>query len=81
MAGPTRAVPEVAVQATPAQADLSTIAKLSRVYTNHCLRATAATVLGHKGAIGREITAFTGHRHQHSLLPYIAGPSETRNKK
>ena len=35
-------------------ADLSKKAKLSQVYTNHCLRATAATVLGHKGSIGRE---------------------------
>ena len=62
-------------------ADLSKKAKLSRVYTNHCLRATAATILGHKGAIGREIIAFTGHRHEHSLLPYIEAPSETRKQE
>ena len=50
-------------------ADLSKKAKLSQVYTNHCLRATAATVLGHKGSIGRESMAFTVHRHEHNLLP------------
>ena len=61
--------------------DLSKRAELSVVYTNHCLRATSATVLSHSGAEGREIIAFTGHKQESSLRPYVAGPSDSRKRE
>ena len=62
-------------------AEISKQAKLSTIYTNHCLRATAATVLSDSGAEGREIIAFTGHKHESSLKPYVSGPSAHRKRE
>ena len=48
---------------------------------NHCLRATATTVLSHAGFDGNEICAVRGHRSVDSLKNYAAGPSmDQRNK-
>ena len=55
--------------------DISLHANLSSTYTNHCIRTTVSTVLGHAGVEARNICAITGHRNEGSLKSYIAGPS------
>ena len=54
---------------------MSEAANLSRTYTNHCIRATAATVLSAAGVDSRNICAITGHKNESSLKSYIQGPS------
>ena len=49
---------------------ISNEAKLSHVYTNHSIRATAATVLANNGIELNDILAITGHKDTKSLLPY-----------
>lgn len=51
--------------------DISEEAKLSQIFTNHCLRATAASVLSHSGVEHSVIKTITGHRNISSLQPYI----------
>ena len=55
--------------------NISKCAKLSRVFTNHCIRTTVSTVLGHAGVDSRNICAITGHKSEQSLKSYISGPS------
>ncbi|XP_033725028.1 uncharacterized protein LOC117315013 isoform X1 [Pecten maximus] len=54
---------------------ISKAAGLSQVYTNHCVRATTATMLAHAGVDSRGIMSVTGHRNQKSLQSYINTPS------
>ena len=42
-------------------------ANITKTYTNHCLRATAVTLLSHAGVENREICKITGHRSDESL--------------
>ena len=51
--------------------NLSKEAMLSRKYTNHCLRATVATVLSKAGVVRSDIIKVTGHRSEKSLTNYI----------
>ena len=41
---------------------ISSEACLSKSYTNHCVRATAITLLAHAGVETREIMKISGHR-------------------
>ena len=50
-------------------------AELSRVYTNHCIRATAITLWSHAGLNDRQIMAISGHRNEASLRSYSNRPS------
>ena len=50
--------------------DISNLAGLSQVYTNHCVRATTCTVLDQAGATTRQIMAITGHRNESSVRSY-----------
>ena len=60
---------------------VSTEAGCSEQFTNHCLRATATTLLSHAGFDGNDICAVTGHRSVDSLRNYVTGPSmDQRNK-
>jgi len=60
---------------------ISTDAGLSQMYTNHCLRATCATVLAKAGVEARDICAVTGHHNETSLKSYISGPDlQKRNE-
>ena len=60
---------------------ISKEAKLSQVYTNHCLRATTATVLANAGVSSRDICAVTGHHNEGSLKSYITATSfQKRNE-
>ena len=54
---------------------ISTEAKLSKMYTNHCLRATTATILAQSGVQDRDIANVTGHKNPQSLQHYINNPS------
>lgn len=50
---------------------ISQSAGLSKVYTNHCVRATTITVLLNAGVDTNHIRARTGHRTVEGLQPYI----------
>jgi hypothetical protein len=54
---------------------ISKEAKLSEIYTNHCLRATTSTILSDAGIENRKICAVTGHKNETSLQSYIKQPS------
>lgn len=57
---------------------MSTISKasgLSRNYTNHCVRATTATVLAHAGVSSVGIMSVTGHRNEQSIKSYVNAPT------
>lgn len=58
---------------------ISAKAGLSKVYTNHCIRATTSTVLSH-AKINQNDTAVTGHKYPKSLLPYVNSTSNARRK-
>ena len=49
---------------------ISKNAKLSRVYTNHCIRATAITLLDRKGFSAHDICSISGHHNEASLGSY-----------
>ena len=49
---------------------ISINAKLSTVYTNHCIRATAVTILDQSGVEARHIMAVSGHRSESSIRSY-----------
>ena len=57
---------------------ISKIAKLSKVYTNHCLRATCITILDKTGFASREICQVSGHRNEGSLASYIGRVSDDK---
>ena len=62
-------------------ANLSTQAKLSEVYTNHCIRATTITELNREGFKDRDIIAVSGHRSTTALKSYVSDTSlETKRK-
>lgn len=55
--------------------EISKQAKLSKTYTNHCIRATTSTVLSHQNFNQNDIIAVTGHKDPKSLMPYVASTS------
>ena len=54
---------------------ISVQAECATVYTNHCLKASAATVLKKAGCQSQDIMSVTGHKNVASLQSYAAGPS------
>ena len=55
--------------------DISKLASLSRIYTNHSVRATAITLWSVAQVPSRHIMAISGHRSEASLRSYNARPS------
>ena len=58
--------------------EISSAAKLSKVYTNHSVRATAITLWSNAGLANRHIMAISGHRSEASLQSYNSRPSSTQ---
>ena len=58
--------------------DISVEARLSKVYTNHCVRATAITLWSNSGISNRHIMAISGHRSEQSLVSYNSRPSTSQ---
>ena len=60
---------------------ISKDAKLSQVYTNHCIRATSVTVLCNEGHEVNDIIAISGHKHPSSLIPYTRKVGDCKRRK
>ncbi len=60
---------------------LSIAAKLSFVYTNHSIRATAITILDECGYEARHIMALSGHKSESSIRSYASQTSLSTNWK
>ena len=50
--------------------NISVDAKLSIIYTNHCIRATSVSVLDECGIEARHIMSVSGHRSESSIRSY-----------
>lgn len=61
-------------------ADISKGSGLSKIYTPHCLRATAIQAMNDSGFSSRHIMFMSGHRSADSLKPYNRNPSGTQKK-
>ena len=61
--------------------EIRTKAKLSKVYTNHCVRATAITLWSQAGLSDRRICHISGHRNLKSLQHYNSRPSSIQLRK
>ena len=57
---------------------ISVIAKLSKVYTNHCIRATCVTTLRNAGCQVNDIKSVTGHKSTASIDSYSKTPDKLR---
>ena len=53
---------------------ISEEARLFKIYTNHCVRATAITLWSNAGISNRHIMAISGHRSGRSLVSYNSRP-------
>ena len=59
---------------------ISIDAKLSIIYTNHCIRATSISVLDSCGFEARHIMALSGHRSESSIRSYSRIDLNTKRK-
>ncbi|KAJ8316763.1 hypothetical protein KUTeg_005709 [Tegillarca granosa] len=59
---------------------ISEAAKLSKVYTNHSVRASTVKILAHAGVPNREIMKITGHKCEASLDSYNADSSDKQKR-
>ena len=59
---------------------MSKSANLSKSYTNHCIRATVATVLNGQGVDLLKIMSVTGHCNVKSLENYINEPTDNERR-
>lgn len=60
---------------------LSKEAKLSRKYTNHCVRSTTITILDQKGYEARHIMSVSGHKKVESIQAYAAKTPNTKKRQ
>ena len=61
--------------------NLSIKAELSKIYTNHCIRATVITKLNEKGFEARDIMATTGHKSESSIRSYATKCPEKKRRE
>ena len=61
--------------------EISKDAKLSQIYTNHCIRATSVTVLSNDGHDANDIIAISGHKNTSSLIPYTRKVGDSKRRK
>ena len=61
--------------------EFSKIAKLSKKYTKHCIRATAITALDQAGCVSRHIMSVSGHRSEASIKSYSRKTSTDQKRK
>lgn len=61
--------------------EISVGAKLSKVYTNHCIRASAITLLANNNIPSRHIMSVSGHTNEQSLASYNSRPSTAQLKR
>ena len=61
--------------------DISTAASLSKIYTNHSVRATSITLWSNAGLTNRHIMQISGHRNEQSLQHYNRRPSTSQLKR
>ena len=59
---------------------ISEEARLSHLYTNHCLRASSAAILAISGLQGQEIMKVTDHKNAESVKHYINAPTTAKQK-
>ena len=60
--------------------NISAAAELSRIYTNHSIRATTITILDGKGYESRHIKTVSGHRSDNSIQSYCRTNLNTKRK-
>ena len=60
---------------------ISKLGGLTKIYTNHSIRATACTVLAHNDIAPNDIINVTGHKDPNSLIPYVATSSNQKRKQ
>ncbi|XP_072018850.1 uncharacterized protein [Amphiura filiformis] len=61
--------------------EISLDAKLSQIYTNHSIRATAIRVLNAAGVSDRIICSLSGHRNINSLRSYCSDASDSQKRE
>lgn len=61
--------------------EISKLGKLSRVYTNHCVRATSITALDNGGIEARHIMRASGHKSESSIRSYACRLSESKKRE
>ena len=59
---------------------ISIDAKLSMIYTNHCIRATSISVLDSSGFEARHIMSVSGHRQESSIRSYSKTDLATKRR-
>ena len=60
---------------------ISKDSELSRIYTNHCIRATSVTVLSSEGHEANDIIVISGHKNPSSLIQYTLKVGDEKRRK
>ena len=61
--------------------DISRNAQLSKIYTNHCVRATSITSLDNAGVEARHIMRASGHKSEASIRSYACRLTEDKQQQ
>ena len=59
---------------------LSLKGRLSKQYTNHCIRSTCITILDEEGFASRDICKVSGHANEGSIATYVGRVKDARKK-
>ncbi|XP_048757928.2 uncharacterized protein LOC125668156 [Ostrea edulis] len=61
--------------------EISKLGKLSRIYTNHSIRATVITALDNAGVEARHIMCASGHKNEASIRSYACRLNDTKKRE